>query len=162
MRRALQIAITEGLQTQAGRAYANMHALYCRQRRFDEAERCFAEGIAYCDEHDIGTYSACLRGERTSALEMTGRWEESASLGIELLADGGASPVNRINPLTSLGQGPRAAGAPGCWGCLDEAAAAAEGSGEPKYVVLVRLARAEAYWLEGEPAAGHARGRAGR
>ena len=103
MRRALQVAITEGLQTQAGRAYANMYAVYCRQRRFDEAERYFAEGIAYCDEHDIGTFSACLRGERASALEKTGHWEESASLSMELLTRGGASPVNRINPLTSLG-----------------------------------------------------------
>ena len=47
--------------TEAGRAYANLHALYCGQRRFDEAERCFAEGVAYCDEHDIGAsqLSAC-------------------------------------------------------------------------------------------------------
>ena len=152
MRRALEFAISEQLQEQAGRTYANMHALYCGQRRFEEAGRCFAEAIAYCDEHDIGTYSTCLRGARTGALEMTGRWEESASLGIELLADGGASPVNRINPLTSLGKVRARQGAPGCWECIDEAAAAAEGSGEPKYVVLVRLARAEAYWLEGETA----------
>ena len=74
-------------RTQAGRAYANMHAVYCRQRRFDEAERYFAEGIAYCDEHDIGTFSACLRGERAAALEKTGRWQESATLGAPLLAD---------------------------------------------------------------------------
>jgi DNA-binding CsgD family transcriptional regulator/tetratricopeptide (TPR) repeat protein len=153
MRRALQIAIAEGLQTQAGRAYANTYAVYCRQRRFDEAERCFAEGIAYCDEHDIGTFSACLRGERAAALEKTGRWEESASLSLELLTRGGASPVNRINPLTSLGTVRARQGAAGCWGWLDEAAATAEGSGEPLYLVLVRLARAEAHWLAGEPAA---------
>ena len=89
---------------------------YCGQRRFDEAERCFAEGIAYCDEHDIGTYSTCLRGERTGALEKTGRWEESASLSVELLADGGASPVNQINPLTSLGRIRARRAAPGCLG----------------------------------------------
>src|SRR5580692_1253587 len=153
MRRALQIAVTEGLQTQAGRAYANMHDVYCRQRRFDAAERCFAEGIAYCDEHDIGTFSACLRGERASALEKTGRWEESASLSMELLTRGGASPVNRINPLTSLGTVRARQGTAGCWGWLDEAAATAEGSGEPQHLVLVRLARAEAHWLAGEPGA---------
>src|ERR1700722_10666315 len=152
MRRALQVAMTEGLQTQAGRAYANMYAAYCRQRRFGEAERYFAEGIAYCDEHDIGTFSACLRGERASALEKTGHWEESASLSLELLTRGGASPVNRINPLTSLGTIRARQGTVACWGWLDEAAATAEGSGEPQHLVLVRLARAEAHWLEGEPA----------
>lgn len=104
------------------------------------------------EEHDLGTYGTCLRGARTGALEMMGRWEESASLSIELLAHGGASPVNRINPLTSLGKVRARQGASGCWECLDEAAAVAEGSGEPQYLVLVRLARAEAYWLEGETA----------
>ena len=150
MRRALEIAVSERLQEQAGRTYANMHAIYCGQRRFAEAERCFAEGIAYCEEHDIGTFSTCLRGERTGALEKTGRWQESATLSTQLLADGGASPVNRINPLTSLGKVRARHGAPGCWECLNEAAAAAEGSSEPRYLVLARLARAEAYWLADE------------
>jgi DNA-binding CsgD family transcriptional regulator/tetratricopeptide (TPR) repeat protein len=152
MRRALEIAISERLQAQAGRSYANMHTMYCGQRRFDEAERCFAEAIGYCDEHDIGTYSSCLRGDRTGALEQTGRWDESASLSAELL-ERGTSPVNRINPLTSLGRIRARQGAPGCWERLDEAAAAADGSGEPQYLVLVYLARAEAYWLAGEPTA---------
>lgn len=150
---ALEIAISGGFQAQAGRAYANLHAIYCGQRRFTEAERWFAEGIAYCDEHDIGTYSTCLRGERAGALEKMGRWEESASLSEELLLHTGASPVNRINPLTSLGKVRARQGAPGCWECLDEAAQAVEGTGEPQYIVLMRLARAEAYWLEGQPGA---------
>jgi hypothetical protein len=61
--------------------------------------------------------------------------------------------VNRIGPLTSLGKVRARRGAAGCWECLDEAAAAATGSGEPQFLVPVRLARAEAYWLEGQPAA---------
>jgi DNA-binding CsgD family transcriptional regulator len=44
-------------------------------------------------------------------------------------------------------------GEDGVWECLDEAAEAAEGTGEPQWVVPVRLARAEAYWLEGGSAA---------
>jgi DNA-binding CsgD family transcriptional regulator len=151
MHRALEIAVSGGLQAEAGRAYGNLHGIYCHQRRFDEAERCFAEGVAYCDEHDIGAYSFCLRGERTGALEKLGRWEESAALSEELLTQSGASPVNRINPLTSLGKLRARQGAPGCWGCLDEAAAAADGTGEPRPILRVRLAWAEAYWLEGQP-----------
>jgi DNA-binding CsgD family transcriptional regulator/tetratricopeptide (TPR) repeat protein len=150
MRRALQIAVDGRLQAQAGRAFANLHALYSGQRRFAEAEQCFADGIAYCDEHDIGTYGTCLRGERTSVLEKMGRWQESVSLGEELLTHSGASPVNRINPLVSLGKVLARQGEPGVWKCLDEATASADGTREPPFVVLVRLARAEAYWLEGK------------
>jgi DNA-binding CsgD family transcriptional regulator len=70
MHRAMEIAVSGGLQAQAGRAYANLHALYCGQRRFDEAERCFAEGVAYCDEHDIGAYR----------LQAAGDWDAAARL----------------------------------------------------------------------------------
>ena len=151
LRRALDIAVAEGLQAQAARAYANLHAISCDQRRFDEADRYFADGVAYCDEHDIGTYATAMRGARADALENLGQWEESASLSEELLTRSGASPVNRINPLTSLGKIRARRGAAGCWECLDEAAAAADGSGEPQWIMFVRLARAEAYWLEGQP-----------
>jgi DNA-binding CsgD family transcriptional regulator/tetratricopeptide (TPR) repeat protein len=151
MKQALEIAVSGRLQAQAGRAYANMHAMYSGQRRFDEAERCFAEGIAYCDEHDIGTYGTCLRGERTSVLEKKGRWEEAAALCVELLTGSGASPVNRINALMSLGKIRARRGVAGAREPLDEAAAAADGTGEPQWIVLARLARAEANWLAGRP-----------
>ena len=65
LERALEIAVAEGLQEQAGRAFANLHVLYCGELRFTEAEPYFAEGVAYCDEHDIGTFGICLRGEHT-------------------------------------------------------------------------------------------------
>jgi tetratricopeptide (TPR) repeat protein len=87
LERALDIAVSGSWQPQAGRAYANMHALYAAQRRLDEAERCFAEGVAYCDEHDIGTYGTCMRGERTGVLEKRAggtsrrRWARSCSRG---------------------------------------------------------------------------------
>ena len=56
------------------RLHQNLHSISCDQRRFDEADRCFADGVAYCDEHDIGTYATALRGARADALENLGRW----------------------------------------------------------------------------------------
>jgi DNA-binding CsgD family transcriptional regulator/tetratricopeptide (TPR) repeat protein len=149
MQRALDIAVAGRLQPQAGRAYANMHASYAAEQRLDEAERCFVEAIAYCDEHDIGTFGSCLRGERTGVLERTGQWEESASLSVELLTDRGASPVNRINPLMSLGKIRARRGEPGAWEHLDEAVTAADGTGEPQWIISARLASAEGHWLAG-------------
>ena len=151
LREALRISISAGLEEQAGRAYANLHAGYCGRRRFAEADRWFTEAIAYCDEHDITTYSNCLRGERTSTLAMTGRWDEAASLCLQLLDNARASPVNRINPLTSLGLVRARRAEDGTWACLDEAAPAADASQEGPVVLAVRLACTEAYWLEGQP-----------
>ena len=152
LKRALEIAVAEGLQEQAGRAFANLHVLYCSELRFTEAEPYFADGVAYCDENDIGTFGICLRGEHTVTLEMLGRWDESAALSRELLTRSGASPVNRISPLTSLGMILARRGEPGAQEHLDEAMRSADGTTIPSHILRVRLARAEACWLQGRDA----------
>lgn len=152
MERALEIAVAEGLQEQAGRAFANLHVLYCSELRFTEAEPYFADGVAYCDESDIGTFGICLRGEHTRTLEMLGRWDEAAALSLELLTRSQASPVNRISPLTSLGKILARRGEPGAQERFDEAMRSADGATIPSHILRVRLARAEACWLQGRDA----------
>ncbi len=148
LRRALDIALSERLEAQAGRAYTNLYTNFCEKRRYAEAEHYYVEGLAYCDEHDITTYASCLRGERTSTLERIGRWDESTAIGLDLLKLS-SSPINRISPLANLGKVRARRAEDGVWECLDEAAEAADGTGEPQWIVPVRLARAEACWLEG-------------
>jgi DNA-binding CsgD family transcriptional regulator/tetratricopeptide (TPR) repeat protein len=149
MRRALRIALDGGLQAEAGRAYCNLYALYCDQRRFAEGEPFYTDGVAYCDDHDIATYGTFLRSSRTLALEKTGRWDEALALSREILAHAAPSPVVRLCPLNRIGALLARRGEAGVWECLDEAMAAADGTGEPQQIVPVRLSRAEAYWLDG-------------
>jgi DNA-binding CsgD family transcriptional regulator len=153
LRRALDIALAQGLEEQAGRAFANFDSLYLAQRRFAEAERSCQDGIDYCTEHDIATFVTCLQGGRAVALEQTGRWDESAALSTGLLAQDGISPVNRLNPLVSLGLIRARRGQPGAGQCLSEAMAAALRTSEAPWILVARLACAEAHWLAGEPAA---------
>jgi DNA-binding CsgD family transcriptional regulator/tetratricopeptide (TPR) repeat protein len=150
MRRALDIALSAGLDEQAARAFKNLNSIHLDQRRFAEAERYFTDGVAYCVEHDLDTSAAFLRGERAVALERTGRWDEAVALGAELLATASVSPLYRAAPLQALGVIRARRGQPGAWEYLDEAAAAADGSGEPQWIIPVRLARAEAHWLHRE------------
>lgn len=70
----------------------------------------------------------------------------------ELLRRGGPSPNIRLCPLNRLGRIRACRGDPGVWEYLDEAIGYADGAGEPQSIVPVRLARAEACWLEGRPA----------
>jgi DNA-binding CsgD family transcriptional regulator len=150
LRRALEIALAAGLQDQAGRAYGNLYNAYAAQRQFAEGEQYFADGLAYCEEHDLTAHAAFLRRERVSALERAGRWDEAVALSAELLAGAGPSPLNRIGVLRVLGIIRARRGEPGAWECLDEAAAAAGQTSEPQWIVPVRLARAEAHWLQAE------------
>ena len=149
LHRSLEVAKAHDLDEQAGRAYANLYALYAGDLKVAEGEGVYVEGIAYCDEHDIVTFSTCLRGERCHVLERLGRWEESAALAEDLLSRSGPSPVNRLNPLASLGRVRARRGDDGVWTCLDEALTLADGTAEPDLIVLARTARAEAWWLEG-------------
>jgi DNA-binding CsgD family transcriptional regulator/tetratricopeptide (TPR) repeat protein len=151
LRKALDIAVGAGLHEQAGRAFANLHSISCEQRRFAEAERYYADGFRYTDEHDIGVYVNCLRGSRVFMLEQTGAWDEAVAVGGRLLATA-ASPINRIQSLVVLGQISARRGEGDAWRYLDEAAAAASGSGELQWVAAAALARAEAHWLAGETA----------
>jgi DNA-binding CsgD family transcriptional regulator/tetratricopeptide (TPR) repeat protein len=151
IRRALEIALAAGLVDQAGRAYVNLHSMCVAQRRFADAERYFAAGVAYCDEHDLAGHAAYLRHERTSALERTGRWDAAVALCAELLRGAGPAPLNRISVLRVAGLIRARRGEPGAWQYLDEAVPAADGTGESQWIVPLRLARAEAYWLQGEP-----------
>jgi tetratricopeptide (TPR) repeat protein len=43
LERALQIALAEGLRAEAGRAYCNIHAMHCDQRRYADADRYYSE-----------------------------------------------------------------------------------------------------------------------
>src|SRR5215472_4089379 len=152
LERALHIALSEGLQAEAGRAYCNVHAMHCDQRRYADADRYYAEGIAYCDEHDMATFGTFLRSNQTGALDKRGRWDEALVMSREILDRAAPSPIIRLCPTNRIGTILARRGEPGVWEYLDDAIAAADGTGEPHNVGPVRLVRAEAYWLEGKTA----------
>jgi DNA-binding CsgD family transcriptional regulator/tetratricopeptide (TPR) repeat protein len=150
LRQSLDIALAGRHEAEVARAYVNLHACYVADRDWAAAERYFSAGIAYCDDRDITTYSIYLRSERTSVLERTGRWDEAVALCRDLLRQGGPSPGIRVCPLNRLAMIQARRGEPGAWECLDEAIGYADGAGEPQSIVPARLARAEAFWLEGK------------
>jgi hypothetical protein len=76
LRRALSIALENGIEYEAGFAYTNLHELHCANRDYARADPYFHDGVVYCEDHDLGTYYTCLRGVRTSTLERLGRWDE--------------------------------------------------------------------------------------
>jgi DNA-binding CsgD family transcriptional regulator/tetratricopeptide (TPR) repeat protein len=153
LRRALAIALDHDAALEAGWAYTNLHEMNCAERRYPESERYYLAGTAYCEEHDIGVYLCCLQGVRSATLERLGRWDESIALTGIVLRRMLSSPINRMIPLASLGRIRARRGEPGGREFLDEAMAAADGTGDPQYVVPMRLGLAEAHWLDGDLAA---------
>ncbi len=149
MLEALRLGLEAAADAQTGRAYANAYTFFLQQFRFAEGERYWREGIAYCDERDITTYSTCLRGHRAVALGEVGRWDEAVAIAQRVLATE-ASPVNLLTSQVTLGlvRARRGAGDP--FEVLDAAVEAADGVDETEWVACTRLARAEARWLAGD------------
>jgi DNA-binding CsgD family transcriptional regulator/tetratricopeptide (TPR) repeat protein len=149
MQAALDAALSGGHEEQAGRAFALMYLMYSTDLRHGEGEQCYTQAVAYCEEHDIGTFAVCLQGERTAFLEKVGRWDECTSLAHALLYRYTLSPWNRLKPLCSMAKVMARRGQEGCWPYLDEAIESAMRLGEPDWIMPVGIARTEAYWLEG-------------
>jgi DNA-binding CsgD family transcriptional regulator/tetratricopeptide (TPR) repeat protein len=147
--RALSTALENGLGQEAGLAYTNLHELHCASRDYGRADPYYCDGVAFCEDHDLLTYYTCLRGVRSASLERLGRWDESAQLAEAVLAVI-TSPVNRMIPMTSLAKITARRGGPQVWPHLDAAMTAAAGTTEAWYIGPVRLARAEARWLESD------------
>ena len=149
--RALQIALDADVQEAAGRAYSSLQEASICLHRFDDAARYYAEGMAYCDDRELGVFSTCLTGGRASALLKVGRWDEAAAVSAQMLRRPGISPVNKMNPLIAMGAvlGRRHEG--NAWDLLDEAIVLAQGAAEPSWIVPIRAVRAELRYLTGQP-----------
>jgi DNA-binding CsgD family transcriptional regulator len=155
LEQALDIALAHGAAYEAGHTYTNMHETNCGERRYAASEPPYLAGIAHCAEHDLWVYLTCLQGVRTTTLERLGRWDEAIELAEVVLARIVSSPVNRMIPQGTLGRILARRDVADAWRYLDEAMAAADGTGDPQYVVPMRLSRAEAHWLAGDLAAAH-------
>jgi DNA-binding CsgD family transcriptional regulator len=72
-------------------------------------------------------------------------------MSMRLLEESTTSPLNRIGPHTRIGLIHARRGGHGVWKVLDQALAEVIGTNQPMCIGPVRIARAEAFWLEGRP-----------
>ncbi|HKA98828.1 MAG TPA: LuxR C-terminal-related transcriptional regulator [Streptosporangiaceae bacterium] len=147
---ALEVALDANLQEAAGRAYSSLVEACTRLHQFEDGERYYTDGTAYCEGRELGVFTLCLMGWRAQTLLLLGRWDEAADVCDQMLRRQGISPVNRLNPLRVLGTIRGRRGEGGGFALLDEALALAEGTGEVQWIVPVREARAELRWLAGD------------
>jgi DNA-binding CsgD family transcriptional regulator/tetratricopeptide (TPR) repeat protein len=152
MRESLDVARATRSDAQAGRAYANYQALLGEARRWEEFDAITAEGLAYCEEHDIATYSYCIRAACGEAMLWRGRWDDAIALSQPLVALR-ASPANIVTPLCVVGLARTRRDEPGGMQALDEAVELATRTGDLEWQVSTLVPRAEAHLLAGDAAA---------
>ena len=134
MRQALSIALEPGRRgARSGRAYANAYTFFAAQYRFAEGERCWRDGVAFCDERDISTYAhlpARTPGDRTARPRPVGR---GGALAERVLATE-ASPVNLLTSQVTLALVLARRGQPGALEVLDPGVAEADNLAEAEWI----------------------------
>jgi len=140
--------------------YVNIQDNCVTLQRLDEAQRYYAEGMAFCERRELRFNTRCLRGGQADTLLLLGRWDEAAEMCEKLLAIPGVSPANQLYPVRILGTILSRRGDPGARNLLDRALALAEGIAVPAWVAHARAVRAELLWLSGKPELAAAEARA--
>jgi tetratricopeptide (TPR) repeat protein len=152
LRRALHLAREAGYQEHVARCYANFTSLVA-DRRYEEARGYLQEGLEYIEARDLDFWSAYLRSWRAQLGFDTGAWDDAEREALAVLEREGTVPLARINALCVLGRIRAARGEPGVAELLDEAKVLADRAAELQRLGPVAIARAEAAWLRGDPAA---------
>ena len=148
----LRRATKAGLDDDVGRAYANLVSQWMVQRRYATAAGYLADGIAYCDEHDLPSYGLYIRAWSARKELDQGRWSAAGPLVLEVMGDPDSSiPQQIVAGVTGGLLASRTGDDERGRQLLDKALAQARPTGELQRLGPVACARAEAAWLRNEP-----------
>jgi DNA-binding CsgD family transcriptional regulator/tetratricopeptide (TPR) repeat protein len=155
LERSLAIALEHGYEEPVARAYANLSAERVGRRDYAQAEVYIREGLAYCAEHDLGSWGHYLQGHRSRVRLAQGDWEGAEEDTTAILSVPWEDTTNRTPALLVLGQVRARRGDPGAQAALDEAHAVALAAtvlraGVAENFVSIAAARAEWRWLQGD------------
>ena len=73
--RSRDIALEHGFESHAARAYMNSASMCLVHRRYADLEAACAQGIAYCEAHDMDMFLCRLRIRHGYALLESGQWQ---------------------------------------------------------------------------------------
>ncbi len=146
LEKSLQMSLDAGDPNMAAHVYTNLYEGAINSVHLDESAWVYEEGIPFVIDHDIATYSFCLRATEAQKLVRQGRHDEAIALVREMERET-MSPINRCHMLLPLGisrvrQGDRAG--------LDDLRQAwelASASDDPEWTAQAATAVAQAAWI---------------
>ncbi len=147
---ALHECVRVGYVEGAARTYTNLYEAAVARMRLREYDWAYSDGMAYCLDNDMHTFTVCIRATRGTALVRMGRLDEAVELSRSALAET-ISAINRLHLLLPLSTSRARQGHDDARDLLEEAWALALGTTETEWRLLVATAWAELAWLAGDP-----------
>lgn len=154
LERSLGIALAEGFEEHAARAFTNLSYDTLATHDFARAEDYLERGIAYCEKHDLDSWVRYMASCRSELWLAQGDWQRAADLAGTVIRSPDVAPISKIIALVVQGRvHARRGEADAAMERLDEALQLAMPTGEFQRMGPVASARAEAAWLRGDPGA---------
>jgi ATP/maltotriose-dependent transcriptional regulator MalT len=147
MEKSLSLALQHGFHEQAARAYTNYGEYAVLFKDFPLAERLLAEGIAFDTKHDLDAWTHYLVGRLAQLRLEQGRLREAETIASGVMKLDRLTLIMRLPALTVLGRVRARRGEPDGQALLQRALEHGLSTGEPQYIVPVRLALVEVAWL---------------
>ncbi len=151
LEQSLHLAREQGFEEIAALSYMNLANALVRIRAYAQATGYLQEGLAYCMEHDLDAFGSSLRADRARARLDQGDWAGANEDTTALLISPRLTMLTRIAALVVRGLLLMRRGDPGVLQVLDEAHDLAATGGEMQNITRVAAARAEWWWLQGQP-----------
>jgi DNA-binding CsgD family transcriptional regulator/tetratricopeptide (TPR) repeat protein len=102
LNQSLEIALKNGLHEHAARAYTNLSFTHVLGKRYGDAIRVFDEGLKYCEDLDLNSWTYYMQSEKVNLLLETGAWNESERLSESLASYAFHPAMVRIGALVTL------------------------------------------------------------
>ncbi|AXG13070.1 ATP-binding protein [Intrasporangium calvum] len=144
---SLDLSRRAEMHEHAARAYLNLASSAISQRRHDDAQRNLAEGIEYCTERDLDSWTNYLLGCDSEFQVQRGDLAAAERSSETVLAHPSLASSAALTPLVSLAHVRGQRGEGGYEDLVTRAAALAEGIGEVQAVAPVAALRSELSWL---------------
>jgi DNA-binding CsgD family transcriptional regulator len=149
---SLSIALEHDFEEHVQRSYANLTTSRIERRQYAQAAVYIKDGIAYCAEHDMGSWEHCLQLHQATIRLNQGDWSGAAEDATTILTVPWADSTNRRPALIILASVRLRRGDPGAEALLDEARDLALANGASPYVAWIAAVCAEWRWLQGDSA----------
>jgi DNA-binding CsgD family transcriptional regulator len=143
-------AAAANLREEEARALINLVEAGRDLRRYAVVDRYRNRALACVEDHHLDILRRRLLSDLADLSLARGRWGEAAALGESVAAERTTAAVIRAKALVVLGQLRARRGDGDPWPLLDEALELVGRAGEGQDLSPVRVARAEAAWLDGD------------
>jgi len=151
LQRSLDLALAEDAHEHVARAFTNLGSVAAAEHRYPDALKPLRDGIAYCEDRDLDSWTRYMQAWQVETYAELGRWEEALALCDQLLGSPDLTPITVI-PAASAAARIEARRGLDASAHLALASDLAPGTGELQRIAPAAFAEAENSWLAGRTA----------